>query len=194
MTTAATCPQHQNANTRLAPGDMITVNPTAIRFLQPSAAAAAGMPPGVASPRSARQAPEPKPSPEPEAEENADAPYPTLRTRIEEGAPKAEAPLTPFFLPKYASPWIFLPAYAEVNFPTCSAVYVRHPTARADYSEIPTPYDADGEVVRLAWEWWVLSLVEGVREKMLMDIGRYSRVRPRMRSKSQLARMPENRK
>jgi hypothetical protein len=82
--------------------------------------------------------------------------------------------LTPFNLPAYAAPFIFIPAYLEVSFATCSVVYVRHPTARPDYSEIPTPYDADGEVVRLAWEW-------------------YSKVRPRNRSKRQLAREPENR-
>jgi hypothetical protein len=82
--------------------------------------------------------------------------------------------LTPFNLPAYASPFIFIPAYLEVSFVTCSVVYVRHPTARPGYSEIPTPYDADGEVVRLAWEW-------------------YSKVRPRNRSKRQLAREPENR-
>jgi hypothetical protein len=84
-------------------------------------------------------------------------------------------PLTPFNLPDYASPFLFIPAYIEVAFQTCSAIYVRHPTARPGYSEIPTPYDADGEIVRLAWEWYV-------------------RVRPRMRSKKQLSRMPENRK
>jgi hypothetical protein len=82
--------------------------------------------------------------------------------------------LTPFNLPAYASPFIFIPAYLEVSFATCSVVYVRHPTARPGYSEIPTPYDADGEIVRLAWEW-------------------YSKVRPRNRSKRQLAREPENR-
>ena len=83
--------------------------------------------------------------------------------------------LTPFQLPPFASPWIFVPAYLEVSYNTCSAIYVRHPTARPGYSEIPTPYDADGYVVRFAWEW-------------------YTRVRPRIRSKSQIARMPENRK
>ena len=82
--------------------------------------------------------------------------------------------LTPFILPQYAAPFIFIPAYIEPSFKTCSAVYVRHPTARPGYSEIPTPYDADGEVVRLAWEY-------------------YAKRRPRMRSRSQLARMPENR-
>lgn len=83
--------------------------------------------------------------------------------------------LTPFVLPPYASPFIFIPAYIEPSFATCSAVYVRHPTARPGYSEIPTPYDADGEVVRFAWEW-------------------YAKQRPRTRSRSQLARMPYNRK
>lgn len=82
--------------------------------------------------------------------------------------------LTPFHLPPYASPFIFIPAYIEPSFATCSAVYLRHPTARPGYSEIPTPYDADGELMRMAWEW-------------------YSKRRSRIRSKSQLARMPENR-
>lgn len=82
--------------------------------------------------------------------------------------------LTPFYLPQYASPWLFIPAYIEPSFSTCSAIYVRHPTARPGYSEIPTPYDADGEVVRFAWEWYV-------------------KRRTRVRSKAQLARMPEDR-
>ena len=96
---------------------------------------------------------------------------------ISETDPKVEskkAPLTPFYLPPYASPWLFVPAYIEPSFATCSAVYVRHPTARPGYSEIPTPYDADGTLVRYAWEWYVQR-------------------RPRMRSKSQLSRMPEDR-
>ena len=83
-------------------------------------------------------------------------------------------PLTPFYLPPYASPWLFIPAYIEPSFTTCSAVYVRHPTARPGYSEIPTPYDADGTLIRYAWEWYVQR-------------------RPRMRSKGQLSRMPEDR-
>jgi len=82
--------------------------------------------------------------------------------------------ITPFFLPQYASPWLYIPAYIEVSFLTCSAVYVRHPTARPGYSEIPTPYDADGAVIRFAWEWYVQR-------------------KPRMRSQSQLARAPEDR-
>lgn len=71
-----------------------------------------------------------------------------------------------FRLPDYAAPWIFVPAYLEASFATCSAIYVRHPMAREGYSELPTPYDADGEVVRLAWEW-------------------YNQVRPRTRGRIQ---------
>jgi hypothetical protein len=82
--------------------------------------------------------------------------------------------ITPFYLPLYASPWLFIPAYIEPCFTTCSAIYVRHPTARPGYSEIPTPYDADGEVIRFAWEW-------------------YMQRNTRVRTKSQLARMPVDR-
>jgi hypothetical protein len=71
---------------------------------------------------------------------------------------------TSFSLPPYASPNLFVPAYIEPAFNICSAIYVRHPTARPGYSEIPSPFGADGEVMRFAWEW-------------------YKRVRPRMRGR-----------
>ncbi|KAJ4474401.1 hypothetical protein J3R30DRAFT_3779290 [Lentinula aciculospora] len=127
--------RHQNANTRLKPGDMITVDPKSIRFFK---------------------------TPRDEYTDNPNASDPDSKS------------LTPFHLPLYASPWIFIPAYIEPNFATCSAIYVRHPTARPGYSEIPTPYDADGEIVRFAWEW-------------------YSKRRPRVRSVTRLRRMPEDR-
>ena len=114
-----------------------------------------------------------------DAEQTTESPVEPQTTSESETAPtpKAEsdeAPLTPFYLPPYASPWLFIPAYIEPSFATCSVVYVRHPTARPGYSEIPTPYDADGTLIRYAWEW-------------------YMQRRPRMRSKSQLSRMPEDR-
>ncbi|KAF8628844.1 hypothetical protein AX17_005904 [Amanita inopinata Kibby_2008] len=135
--------KHQNANTRLAPGDMVSVNPDAIRFFKPR---------------------------QPDHEDVND--YEEQTKKAEETG--EELNLTPFNLPPYASPWLFIPSYIEPSFKTCSAIYVRHPTARPGYSEIPTPYDADGEVVRFAWEW-------------------YAQRRPRVRSKAQLARMPEDR-
>ncbi|EIW75934.1 alpha-L RNA-binding motif-containing protein [Coniophora puteana RWD-64-598 SS2] len=207
--------KHSNANTRLAPGDMITVDPKAIRFLQkPKDAAveveaeAESAADVVAEEAAAETAPaEPTPeqtsaaaAAEAEAEaasapaegegEASSTPAPTTpkpkSTKPTKSTPRqpweprtppsstAAAPLTPFHPPAYSAPWLFVPAFAEVSFATCSAVYVRHPTARPGYSEIPTPYDADGEIVRLAWEWYV-------------------KVRPRNRSRSQWEREPENR-
>ncbi|KAK7040795.1 hypothetical protein VNI00_009701 [Paramarasmius palmivorus] len=127
--------RHTNSNTRLAPGDMISVDPKAVRFFW-------------------------KPNGKYADDVNANEPD--------------KDSLTPFTLPLYASPWLYVPAYIEPNFATCSAVYVRHPTARPGYSEIPSPYDADGDVVRLAWEWYV-------------------KRRPRIRSQTRLASRPEDR-
>jgi len=69
-------------------------------------------------------------------------------------SPHPQQQQQPFKFPSYASPFLFLPAYIEANFSTCSAIYVRHPTARPGYSEVPSPYDAGGEVMRFAWEWY----------------------------------------
>ncbi|KAJ8592492.1 hypothetical protein M405DRAFT_812580, partial [Rhizopogon salebrosus TDB-379] len=144
---------HTDANTRLALGDMISVDPAAIRFLQEFKSSKAESSDTDSKPESS----DPSQS------------SPSTKTAFQGPS------LTPFNLPQYASPFIFIPAYAEVYFPTCSAIYVRHPTACLGHSEIPTPYDADGEAIWLAWEW-------------------YSKVCPRTRSKSQMAREPENRR
>jgi hypothetical protein len=167
-----TASQHQNANTRLAPGDMVSVDPKVIRFLQPRAEV-------VVENEDDQEGGATK-GEEDSSAANTKADTPSKTNSVAASSSSlikkttSKSDLTPFHLPDYASPFIFVPAYLEVSFPTCSTIYLRHPSARPGYSEIPTPYDADGEIVRLAWEW-------------------YSKVRPRMRSKSQLARMPENR-
>ncbi|TFY80865.1 hypothetical protein EWM64_g3146 [Hericium alpestre] len=182
--------KHQNANTRLAPGDMVSVNPEAIRFLKEKPEPEVEEDADVAEEDKVEAKSEAESEPSSteagakDGEESAKSESELAEadaSSAKEAAPKKKSPkskkrsdLTPFNLPPYASPFIFVPAYLEVSFATCSAIYVRHPTARPGYSEIPTPYEADGEIVRLAWEW-------------------YSKVRPRMRSKRQLARMPENR-
>jgi hypothetical protein len=71
-----------------------------------------------------------------------------------------------FTLPPFAQPHIFIPAYLQPSFLTCSCVYVRHPTARPRYSEIPSPFDAGGELMSLGWEW-------------------YTKMAPRMRGRAQ---------
>ncbi|KAH8925240.1 alpha-L RNA-binding motif-containing protein [Atractiella rhizophila] len=60
----------------------------------------------------------------------------------------------PFRLPEFASPFLFVPPYLQVSFTTCSAVYFRHPTAKPGWSEIPTPYEADGLTLRMCWEYY----------------------------------------
>jgi len=59
-----------------------------------------------------------------------------------------------FTLPTYASPFLFIPSYLEVSYRLCTTVYLRHATSGPGYCEIPTPWDADGEVMKLAWEWY----------------------------------------
>lgn len=175
---------------------MVSVDPQAIRFLQKSAAPQEELEEdpeeetpdketGASSEASAENDTASEPSTDEAATTDA-APSDAEPASSKPAPPKPSHPskyrsrllgmtgLTPFHLPPYASPFIFVPPYLEPYFATCSVVYLRHPTARPGYSEIPTPWDADGSVVRLAWEW-------------------YSKRRPRIRSKRQLARMPENR-
>ncbi|BGP40347.1 hypothetical protein JCM10450v2_004328 [Rhodotorula kratochvilovae] len=137
----------RDPNIKLNPGDLLSVDPTAVVTLRPSA------PP-----------PAPAPAPASEGDASADAsaaadasssdspssstPVPPLA-----GAPAGPQPLA-FALPDYASPFLFVPPYLEVSYGTCSAVYLRHPTARPGVSEVPSPYEADGEVMRLAWEYY----------------------------------------
>jgi hypothetical protein len=169
---------------------MITVDPKAIRFLQgtpispigethpkPQEASEAPANEDSSSEVAAEAVSESSPS-EASASETTSPATPShpskYATKVALRASQTEDKLTPFTLPPYASPFIFIPPYLEVSFATCSAIYVRHPTARPSYSEVPTPYDADGAVVRLAWEW-------------------YSKRRVRVRSAKRRAREPENR-
>ncbi|KAF8306092.1 alpha-L RNA-binding motif-containing protein [Clavulina sp. PMI_390] len=133
-----------NANFRLSPGDMVTVDPEAMIILnQPSAAQK------TSSAASEDAATESAAAPEGEAVEEASTPSSPTPSTSSKPTPKPT-----FEFPPYASPFLFLPAYIEANPATCSAVYVRHPTARPGYSEVPSPYDAGGEVMRFAWEWY----------------------------------------
>ena len=150
--------QENNPNIRLNPGDMFSVDPSAI--------------PMLAKPQATTPTPPAEPEAEPSAEETETAAAAAasetaesapLPESSESTAPKATTPSSAvkqdtanawFTLPAYAAPHLFVPAYLEPNFKTCSAVYVRHPTARPGYSEIPSPYDADGEVMSLSWEWF----------------------------------------
>ncbi|KAF8598868.1 alpha-L RNA-binding motif-containing protein, partial [Ceratobasidium sp. AG-I] len=196
--------KHMNPNTPLNPGDLVSVDPTAIDMLrlvkspiQEGARAAtsnaaktepeASVGPATESETTTKASSEAKSEGSekasavesaPAASSDSPSPTPTPAPKpksIYDDAPKTfvnpetKATVlnhrgTSFSLPPFASPNLFIPAYIEPAFNTCSAVYVRHPTARPGYSEIPSPFGADGEVMRFAWEW-------------------YKRVRPRMRGR-----------
>ena len=195
----------KNPNITLEPGDIFTVNPRVIEMLRQdkAKAQAAGALPeeleaviddplAVQSSTATAESSESSsdPTDEPSTIEQSDAsaetstrasdipspPQPETRpkrsTTDESNAP---APTSHFTLPPFASPHIFVPAYLLPSYLTCSAVYVRHPTARAGYSEIPSPYDAGGQLMSLGWEW-------------------FKRKAPRMRSKTERWMNPQRTK
>ncbi|SGY23998.1 BQ5605_C019g09001 [Microbotryum silenes-dioicae] len=149
-----------NANTRLQPGDLISVLPSAVTTLKP-----------------AKPVEEPVVAPAPETEasdavkvdestsESSPAPSTTpTETSTSASSTPASSKLPPppstgpqpleFDLPDFAAPFLFIPPYLEVSWTTCSAIYLRHPTAAPGLSEVPSPYEADGEVMRLTWEYY----------------------------------------
>ncbi|KAI8905566.1 hypothetical protein EDD86DRAFT_193895 [Gorgonomyces haynaldii] len=57
------------------------------------------------------------------------------------------------FKPKdYQSPWMFTPAYLEVDYNTCSTVFLRSPLPQPERTEIPSPFGP--RVHQLAFEWY----------------------------------------
>lgn len=167
--------------TRLHPGDMITVQPESIPLLNPGKTWPANLgDPYVVDiekpknqPQRASSSPTPvetgtadqvatsnESSATPPANPEDPIPPPNSLTPAEQ-EDSANAPTTPspsthlqFRMPTYASPFLFIPPYLEVSFRVCSLVYLRHPACGPGFCEIPTPWDADGEVMRLTWEWY----------------------------------------
>ena len=59
-----------------------------------------------------------------------------------------------FHLPPFCAPQLFVPAYLQPNYRFCTLTYLRHPTARHNACELPSPFDAKGSAMRRAWEWY----------------------------------------
>jgi len=151
--------QITDPNLRLSPGDLISVDPSSVTTLSPpnpheaahkqhkaaaDAAAAAAQAAQAAAAEAPIDAAEADPS---TAAPTTPTPSPAVPASSASGA-------LPFHLPDFAAPFLFIPPYLEPSFQTCSVVYLRHPTAGPGRSEVPTPYEADGEVMRLAWEYY----------------------------------------
>jgi len=60
---------------------------------------------------------------------------------------------TPWQPRPYMSAFAFIPRYLEVNHNICSAVYLRHPVARPNLAEVPSPFPL--EVQQLAFNWYL---------------------------------------
>ncbi|KAM0791307.1 hypothetical protein ACM66B_005779 [Microbotryomycetes sp. NB124-2] len=132
-----------DANIMLNPGDLISVDPSAVSTLKPAKAAAT-----VEATNEDKQ-----PATEDSdavTDVSGDSPPSSTRPASRDGSKK---PLR-FELPEFASPFLFVPAYLEVSWTTCSAIYLRDPAPGPGMSEVPSPYEADGEVMRLAWEYY----------------------------------------
>lgn len=186
-------PQVRNANVQLKPGDIFSIDPRAIPMLRPPPAGKAGQEEASAEDVVEEAAVE-EVAPEVEASAEASAEGAEVKEgESAESSPKkafkevkaerkaaADKPTTFFHLPDYASPNIFVPAYILPSYLTCSAVYVRHPTARPGYSEIPTPFDADGPLQSLSWEWFqaVAPRMKPKRRARLMNPQRTQDRRP----------------
>ncbi|KAF2136094.1 uncharacterized protein K452DRAFT_280473 [Aplosporella prunicola CBS 121167] len=61
--------------------------------------------------------------------------------------------LTPWRPRPYMSAFAFIPRYLEVNQNICAAVYLRHPVARPNLAEVPTPFKY--ETNQLAFNWYL---------------------------------------
>ena len=150
--------QVRNPNTLLEPGDIFTVDPKAISMLQPPPSPSADVTEAASAAEnqiSESQAEEAEPSSVEASAEEATPQAESSQPSTSPSRPSKALADSHFTLPPYASPHLFVPAYILPSYLTCSAVYVRHPTARPGYSEIPTPFDAGGELMSLGWEWFV---------------------------------------
>ncbi|KAJ3039451.1 mitochondrial 37S ribosomal protein nam9 [Rhizophlyctis rosea] len=66
---------------------------------------------------------------------------------------KDESSDTPKFQPvEWQAPWMFLPEYLEVDYDTCSAIFLRSPLPQPDRVEIPSPFPP--AIHQLAFEWY----------------------------------------
>lgn len=60
---------------------------------------------------------------------------------------------TPWQPRPYMSAFAFIPRYLEVNQNICAAVYLRHPVARRNLAEVPSPFPPN--VMQLAFNWYL---------------------------------------
>ncbi|KAJ3173131.1 mitochondrial 37S ribosomal protein nam9 [Geranomyces variabilis] len=82
---------------------------------------------------------------------------PTLKPATDSSSP------SDFAAVPYQAPWMFLPAYLEVDYATCSTVFLRSPLPQPDQVEVPSPFPPEWH--QLAYEWYsgIVKKKEGIR-------------------------------
>ncbi|KAJ3016523.1 hypothetical protein HKX48_003998 [Thoreauomyces humboldtii] len=63
-----------------------------------------------------------------------------------------KVPLLDFKPVSYMAPWMFIPSYLEVDYSTCSVIFLRSPLPQPDHVEVPSPFPPEWH--QLAYEWY----------------------------------------
>ncbi|EEB05865.1 mitochondrial 37S ribosomal protein NAM9 [Schizosaccharomyces japonicus yFS275] len=114
--------REKRAHLRLEPGDVVTVDPATVMR------SVSSFKPTKSSASSAEATQDAQDTRDEKAVKAQ-----TNKAWLEMGVEK--------FIPKpFMCVFAFIPSYLEVCFRTCSFVYVRHPIARANMSEVPSPF------------------------------------------------------
>ncbi|KAJ3296402.1 mitochondrial 37S ribosomal protein nam9 [Borealophlyctis nickersoniae] len=66
------------------------------------------------------------------------------------GEKKSDKPLE-FKAVPYMAPWMFIPEYLEVDYDTCSTVFLRSPLPQPDRVEIPSPFPPEWHQLVYGW-------------------------------------------
>jgi hypothetical protein len=85
-----------------------------------------------------------------------------------------------FFNPiPYMTPWMFVPAYIEVDYNTCSVVLLRSPLQQANEVEIPSPFPPRWH--QLVYEWYstLRRLDKKIAKKQLSINGHAVHLKPK---------------
>jgi hypothetical protein len=53
---------------------------------------------------------------------------------------------------EYMAPWMFIPTYLEVDYATCSTIFLRSPLVQPKRMEIPSPFPPSWH--QLVFEWY----------------------------------------
>ncbi|KAJ3091776.1 mitochondrial 37S ribosomal protein nam9 [Quaeritorhiza haematococci] len=76
----------------------------------------------------------------------------------------------------YMGPWMFIPEYLEVNYRTCSAIFLRSPLPQPDRMEIPSPHPPS--LHQLVFEWYA-TIQRRRKQGMLARMKNRTKVRPK---------------